>query len=227
MAYLKSPFGKFSGAIGNIVFRMTNGKGNIVGAAPASYKSPDDEGTMNRRTKFSFVVKFSAALIRLASLSIFWQKVEPVSGKRRLSKVFGTMYPQVEQLSISGVELVENADIGVTNPEVNIQSNNVQVIVSALGANQEIDTTVEKTICMEGVLQLSDPINSTSPKFIFIPVHSNDITLILNDSLTFNAPLSGSKLLQAEKYATKKAALLLVTKDAKGMPVKYSETIYN
>lgn len=227
MAYLKSPFGKFSGAIGNIVFRMTSGKGNIVGAAPASYNSPTDEATMNRRTKFSFVIKFSAAIIRLFSLSIFWKRVEPVSGKRRLSKVFKTMYPKLEQLDIIGVELVKDPEIGIPNPEINIMSYNIQAVVGALGTQWDIDTLKEKTICMEGVLQLSNPTDSNSPAFAFIPVQSNDIPLVLNDLLTFDAPLTGAKILLAQKYTTKKVALILVTKDDKGQPVKYSDTIFN
>jgi len=226
MASIKSPLGIIRGGIGNLVFRE-NGNTNTISAVPSSFNTPNDEAAVNRRTKFAFVVKFSAAIIKLFSLSIFWKRVTPV-GNRRLNKVFKTNYAIVTpNLDLTDLRLSDDPSIVVENDEINIQANGIQLSADALGADSEVVPAIEKTICAEGVLALSSPLDSAAPKFSFIPVHSNDVNIVLNDPISFNLPIHGANLLLVQRYAVKKAALVLVTKNSAGQPVQSSETLYS
>lgn len=226
MATIKSPLGRIKGTIGNLVFRNVKNL-NTISSIPASFNTPEDAASQSRRTKFRFVVKLSAAIIKLFSLHFLWTRTVPV-GNRCLNKVFMTNYGSVsDTLDISNVMLCENPAVIITNPEINIQSTNVQVVVAPIGPDQMIDAVVEKKIASEGIMFLSTPVDETAPQFAFISFSSADQDLDLTDTLTFNNPLSPANQLLAQRYSVKKTAIVLVTKDSKGDPVKGSETFYS
>lgn len=224
MAQIRSPLGKIRGRIGNLVFKQYD-ETNHIAAAPSGYNAPMDPASVSRRSKFSFVAKFSAALLKL-SVRLLWRKVS--ADNRIIVKVFKANYPLIsDQLDLAGVYLTEKPDFRVTNPEINITSSYVQVIAAALGTNQKIDTVKATKVAVEGVLCLSSPLDDGAPKVSFVSLASAEQDLVLNDSLTFNISLEGSEGLLCDRYATKKVAVVILTKDANGNPVQSSKTMTN
>lgn len=225
MASLRSPLGKIRGRIGNLVFKDFENT-NLISAAPTGYNVPTDPASVSRRTRFSFVIKLSAALLKL-SVRFFWKRSLP-AGNRILTRMFRINFPLItDSLNLNGIYLTIKPDFKTVTPELNISNGLIQAVVGPLGTTQKIDTVIATKIAMEGVVCLSEPTDSSAPKYAFIPVSSPEQDLVLDDTLTFNASISGSDAIFAERYAHKSAAVALVTKKADGTPVQCSTTIAN
>ncbi|MGE5457839.1 MAG: hypothetical protein ACM3RX_05755 [Methanococcaceae archaeon] len=227
MARLKGQImGKPKGKVGDIVFKSLYGNTLIV-SAPTSFRAPMDEASVTRRTKFRFVVKLSAAIIRLLSVKILWKKSVP-AGQSGYSYLLSNAYRRVgADLDISAVKLINKPQFVCSNPAVVVNANSIKVDMDALGAQTGIDPNVEKTASLEGVVYLSSPTSETDAPYQFIPFSSQDLAVDISTALSFTVPLVGADAITFGEYSVKKILATLVTKDADGNPVKASVTFFN
>ncbi|MGE5458110.1 MAG: hypothetical protein ACM3RX_07130 [Methanococcaceae archaeon] len=124
--------GKPKGRIGDVVFKSLYGQ-TLIASAPTSFRSPMDEASITRRSKFRFVVKLSSAIIRLLSVKVFWKKSAPV-GLSGFSYLCSSAYGKLkENNDISGVKLIEKPAFVCPNPEVTLNPSSVKVDMEALG----------------------------------------------------------------------------------------------
>lgn len=218
--------GKPKGKIGDIVFKSLYGATLIV-SAPTSFRPPMDEASITRRTKFRFVVKLSSAIIRLLSVKLLWKSSVP-SGKSGYSCLLSSAYKRLRDgLDISGIKLIEKAGFVAANPAVTLNPSSIKVDLDALGVESDIDPNIEKNISLEGVVYLSSPIDETDLPYQFLPFSSADQVVDVNTALSFTIPFHAADALTFQGYSVKKILATLVTKDAKGNPVKASVTFFN
>lgn len=218
--------GRPKGKVGDLVFKSLYGNTLIV-SAPTSFRTPMDEASITRRSKFRFVVKLSSAIIRCLSIKVLWKK-SIKDGKPAFGKLFSAAYDKVKaDLDISGVRLFNNPGFLVNNPEVTINPSSIKVDMEALGATADVNPTVEKKISLEGIVYLSSPLDETDPAYSFLPFSSDEKVLDTVTALSFTVPFSAGDALTFQGYTVKKVLAALVTKDANGDPVKASMTFFN
>jgi len=227
MAFLKRrTLGAPVGKLGDQIFKSLHQE-TIIASVPLSFHTPMDSGSIARRTKFRFMIKLSSAIFRLISVKIFWKRVLP-AGKAVCTQIFKSNYDRVDSnLNLSAVMLTQLPSFGVANTEINISADKVTISADALGAASGIDTGKEKKISCEGVLYLSNPVDSFESPYQFIPLHSIDKDIVLNDPLAFDLFVQGADQVMLQKYQAKKVLLALVTKDSVGNPVNSSVTLSN
>ena len=86
----KQVLGRISGSVGDITFRQKNGTNN-VSARPNSYTPPDDEGSVQRRSKFAYACTLAANIISIAPLKTLWES-KLTNGETAYNKTVGTNY---------------------------------------------------------------------------------------------------------------------------------------
>jgi hypothetical protein len=226
MAIIKSGnWGVLSGSFGqDVVFRSLDQK-TVICQAPASFTKPMDSASVSRRTKFRFVVKLSAAILKLVSLHIMLKK--KYSSKRIFSEVVKNTYEKVASSTLDMTAVVLAKDFGfiISGPELVLSASDAVLSGDPLGQTSGINADVEKKIAAEGVICLRNPKDPTDPPFQFIPVKSADQDLSLTAPLSFTLPIYGADVYEAAKYDDKKAIVTLITKDSNLNPVRASMTV--
>ncbi|MGE5457565.1 MAG: hypothetical protein ACM3RX_04360 [Methanococcaceae archaeon] len=218
--------GRPKGKVGDLVFKSLYGNTLIV-SAPTSFRTPMDEASVTRRSKFRFVVKLSSAIIRLLSIKLLWKK-SIKDGKPAFGKLFSSAYSKVKaDLDISAVHLFNDPGFILNNPAVTINPSGIKLDMDALGATADVDPTKEKTVSLEGIVYLSSPADPTDPAYSFLPFSSEDVALDTATALSYTVPFAGSDAITFQSYTVKKVLAALVTKDANGVPVKASMTFFN
>lgn len=82
--------GNLSGKLGNLSARISYGR-TILAARPASYNSPNDAATMERRGKFLATVRFALQVMNLSALNELWKQVKP-NGISVFNQIVSTNY---------------------------------------------------------------------------------------------------------------------------------------
>lgn len=86
--------GTAKGKIGNFVYRRTKKIGNsYISMAPKKYRKTKKVGAINNRSKFSLLVKFSAAVNSSVFLKHAW-KISRLEGKSSYTKIFKSNHYQ-------------------------------------------------------------------------------------------------------------------------------------
>jgi hypothetical protein len=224
MATLQQPIlGKISGSVGSITFRKKNGV-NYVSARPSSFLASNDDASINRRSRFAFSCKLSAAMISLAPIKSLWD-AETEDGHSAYNTIVGTNYKFVSTDTVTEQTfLTPGLGFGIKTTSINIASSGIQVVTEAIGTNAGIDLTKETTVQLAAILSLSSPADETVDDFFLIPLLSSAQTLALETALTFSASFNNQEQQLYNKYNTRKALFALVTLDAEGNPVHYSST---
>jgi hypothetical protein len=224
MATLQQPIlGKISGSVGGITFRKKNGV-NYVSARPSSFLASNDDASINRRSRFAFSCKLSAAMISLAPIKSLWN-AETADGHSAYNLIVGTNYRFVSVDSVlEQAFLTPGLGFGIKTTSINIASSGVQVVTEAIGTNAGVVQASEATVQLATILSFSAPVDETVDGFFLIPLLSSPQTLALDAALTFSIPLTNQEQQLYAKYNTRKALFALVTLDADGNPVHYSGT---
>lgn len=227
MAFLRNKvLGMPTGKVGDLIFKSLHGS-TLIASPASSFRTPMDEASVTRRSKFRFVVKLSSAIIKLLSIKVLLKK-NVINGKSAFNNIVSSAYDRVSgNNDISKVKLLEKIGFVVPNPAVTMNPTSIKIDTDALGDSAGIDAAVEKTVSLEGVVYLSSPLESTDPAYCFIPFSSDDITLDTATALSFTVPFLAGDGVTYQGYSVKKVLAALVTKDANGEPVKASMTFFN
>ena len=218
--------GKISGSLGDITFRQRNGK-NYVASRPSKYTSPQDADTMERRSRFALSVKLASVINSIPQLKEIWISKIP-SGSSVFNYLVKTNYRLVSPESVTDSTCLTPASgFGLSINSINIDSENINVVLNAIGTRTGIDTEVEKNIMLVSVLCLSSPSEVILDKSLLLPLISEPQPVALDSQLTFALELTSQAGQLFDKYADKKFIFALVTIDDGNNAVHYSNTFSN
>jgi hypothetical protein len=220
----KAVLGRFSGRIGDTVFRQRNGK-NFVGTRPRSYTPPADQGSVDRRSRFTFSAKLAQAVYTIPELAAFWKPKTP-DGMTIPNYIFQKNVLIVNPDSVSDLTTITpEHSFPIVCSSAAFASNAIAVSLAAIGNAARIDVTKEPNAKLAYVLSLTKPSNGTYPDFTFISGTSDTKPLVLDSALSFNIALSAQDAASIGSYADRKILLALLTVDAANAPVEYSGTV--
>jgi hypothetical protein len=220
----KAVLGKVSGSLGDITFRQRNGR-NFLSTRPSSYPVSTDINTINRRGRFAFASKLSAAINSIPHFKTRWH-TEAANGESEYNVVLGVNYRFVTPDSITDTtQLLPGIGFRVKASATEISSNGVHVVLDPIGSNAGIDMNIEKTVQLSAIISLSNPSDDTAAKFAIIPISSAEQAVGLDGSLTFSQAWSDQESQIFQKYRICKAMFALITIGENGHPVHYSNAV--
>ncbi|MGD8307760.1 MAG: hypothetical protein PVF17_13965, partial [Ignavibacteria bacterium] len=122
------------------------------------------------------------------------------------------------------VTLVPDLGFNVTATSIIVSSSTIQVDIDPIGSTWEIDPAFEISIQLYSILFLSNPVdNMVKDHSILIPLSASQI-LSLDTALSFSAGLSNQQSQLFDKYQVHKGFFTILSFDAVGNAVHYSNT---
>ena len=219
--------GRVRGKVGNLVYRITNGNTSLC-ALPTNRKIDNTPAAVVRKSKFRIVVKFAKAVNSLLSLKYFWKifSEETIDLKKSaFNKMVKKNYSRISDTTVLDTAyMVPSFGFNADASEVAITDTAITVDIDPLGTLTGIDLNVETQVDVQCVVCLTAPVAPDEKPVSFFSGMSGKITLSLTNPLTFSIPLVDSQSGLINAYSGKKVFLALVTYDANGIPVKYSNT---
>jgi hypothetical protein len=218
----KSVLGKPTGAVGDILFRLKDGR-TIIGTRPVSYMPGTDQKSVDRRHRFGITATYSKAVNSIASLKSVWDNVTP-NNISPYNGIFKASYPFITPTDVSDsarvAPLLFGFDVHTTSVVINETS--VAITIDPIGTNAGIDTLVEKFVQLALVIKCKTASSEELPALMFIPLKSSSLTLNLTTALTFNITLSDQDSELYSLYTTHKSYFAFVTLTDDGKAVHYS-----
>ena len=223
--------GRASGKVGNLVYRITNGKTSLC-TPPLKPKVSTKPEVIARKNRFRLTIKFASAVNKLLPLKYFWKNVIVTTTdehKSAYSKIIKKNYPYVGEFGLSDlIYLVPTFGFGVTPGTIELANTGISVELDPLGTGEDIDLTVEKKAQLACILFADTPATDLNlPQYDFIWQLSDKVNLNLVSSLAFSIPLTGPKTEIFDAYTNKKAFFALITLDALDNPVRFSGTFHS
>ncbi len=221
--FRKEILGKVSGSLGDITFRQRNGK-SYLSTRPESFIPGMDENSIARRGKFSLSIKLAKAINTIPNLKVIWLKDTP-QGASVFNHIMRTNYPMVSSTDLTGlVKLVPSLGFNVNNPVVVLGPSEVKVNLDAIGNSTDINITAENSLKIVSVVYLSNPSDSSMKKDEFLTFVSESKVIDLSAPLEFNISLSDVESQMFAIYQNRKGFFAVVTFDAAGNVIHYSNT---
>jgi hypothetical protein len=223
----KSVLGKPSGAVGDILFRLKDGR-TIIGTRPVSYMPGTDQKSVDRRRRFGLTATYSKAVNSIASLKSVWDNATP-NNISPYNGIFKASYPYITPTDVSVsakvVPMLFGFDVDTTSIVINETS--VAIAIGPIGTNANIDTLVEKYIQLAVVIKCKDGTVAELPELMFIPLKSTQMTLNLTSAINFSITLADQDSELYSLYTTHKSYFAFVTLTDDGKAVHYSKNFAN
>jgi hypothetical protein len=224
MAILTSSLGNLSGKVGNLVFRVINGK-NYVSKAPGKQKGTISPERKSSAIKFGATGKIAAAINSVPELQDIWKK-QFKTKKSVFTKIFKSIYGQMtgKDFNKSGSILpVRGFPI---KGLVTTGRNNIFVEADAPGENSGITEVTEKFIQAAGIIVFKEPVNCTVPETKVSDIVSwPPQELRLYEPQLFCFVLNSEQQQEMQSYGKKEYHIHLVTRDEDGEVASFSEMI--
>jgi len=219
----KAILGKVSGALGDITFRQRNGK-NFLSTRPGSFVPGKDPASVARREKFALTIQLSRAINSISELKSVWSSVA-APGISGYNQMIRANYPMISATDISGlIKLAPSLGFNVTNPAVTLGPSEVTANTDAIGNLAGIDVASEPSIKLVSVVYLSNPVDDLVGAYTFLTFVSDVKDTDLTTALSFTFTLSDVETQWFARYQDKKGFFALLTLDATGKVVHYSNT---
>lgn len=220
----KQILGQAQGALGDITFRKRNGK-TYLSTRPGSFTPGMDENSIARRGKFSVTIKFAKAINSVPILKNIWEKNAP-AGVSTFNHIMRTNYAMIGSGSLTTalVRLTPSLGFNVNNPVVALGPASIKVNLDAIGTSAGIDVLNEPSLKLVSVVYLGNPTDSSLKKNDFLTFVSDVKTTDLLSAMEFNTALSDVEAQMFEIYQNRKGFFAVVTLDAAGNAVHYSNT---
>lgn len=219
--------GRASGKVGNLIYRITNGQTSLC-SAPLKQKPATDPLVIARRNKFRTVLRLASSMNSITPLKILWKNTEVFGVKTTLSafsRMIKKNYPYVSEFGLNdGVYMGPTFGFGITTTDVTVSDSAIDVTIDPIGTEEGIDTNIEKFIALACVLLVTDPIDQNLPVYDLYQGLSSNVVLNLANPLSFSIAIEGDVQEMYNAYETRKAFLILITTDALGTPVHFSQT---
>ncbi len=223
----KSVLGKPTGAVGDILFRLKDGR-TIIGTRPVSFMPGMDQKSIDRRHRFGNTAKFSKAVNSIPSLKSVWDNATP-NNISPYNGIFKASYPFITPVDVNDTGRVAPLLFGfdVETTSVVINATSVAIAIDPIGTNAGIDLLVEKYIQLAVVIKCKDATLEELPDLMFIPLKSTQQTLSLTTALNFSITLADQDSEIYSLFTTHKSYFAFVTLTEDGKAVHYSTNFVN
>ena len=224
MAILTSCLGNLSGKIGNLVFRVRNGK-TYVSKAPGKQKKMLSPERMQHAIKFGVTGKITGLINSISDLREIWQKHYKTK-KSVTAKIFKSIYSQMDEKDFAkSGSLMPDHGFKIMG-KVTTGLNHILVETEALGDKSGVPEEKEKHIQAVGILVLRDPNNETVPETRMEAIVSWPPEELNHTELqTFLFQISREMEMEMRIYRKREYHIHLITRDADGGVASYSEII--
>ncbi len=170
----KSPLGKVQGSLGDMAFRQKKGGTNVIAMRPKKpYTPPQDQASIDRRSRFKFSAKLAQSIISIPELAAVWQPVTP-AGMSPFNYIIQKNDMLVNPASVGDLTTI-TPDIGF---EFNCTAQSIpldltgaiapSVALAALGTETGIDVSKEPNLKLAYVIAMGNPANNSLPTFWLI-----------------------------------------------------------
>jgi hypothetical protein len=218
----KSVLGKPTGAVGDILFRLVDGR-TVIGTRPVSYMPGTDQKSIDRRHRFGNTAKYSRAVNSVPALKSVWDNATP-NNISPYNGIFKASYPYITPSDVLDtakvVPLLFGFDVDITT--ATIDETSVDVVIGPIGTNANIDLLVEKYIQLCVVIKCKTATVEELPDLMFIPLKSVELSLDLTNPLTFSITLADQDSEIYSLYTAHKSYFAFVTLTDAGKAVHYS-----
>ena len=219
----KSVLGKVSGAVGDLLFRLRNGK-NFIGMRPSSFMPGTDPDSIARRNRFRIDGKFSSAVNSINPLNALWEKFTP-STMLPFNYIFKLNYYNVIAEDMTdAAQLVPDVGFDVPGPTITMSSSQIQVQTLAIGTGTGIDPLIETDFQLVAVVYMKDKTDENYQDYMFLQFVFDKQTLSLVDPLTFTIDLSDAQAILYNRYNVHTGYFALLSLDALEEPIHFSNT---
>ncbi|MFA7360356.1 MAG: hypothetical protein WC139_04905 [Candidatus Kapaibacterium sp.] len=226
MAYVRDQhLGVIQGALGPQVFKNRRGKSYVAQLPHSSGKTPS-VNVINVRKKFGVITRFAKSVNSIPALKTVWDIATP-DNMSPFNGIFKTNYSNVTTSDVLSTALIVPRfyGFGITSTDLTVDETSINLSIDPIGTDSSIDTNVEKFIQLCAVLKCTDPSIVDSPGIIFAPVMSSNVILNLANPLSFTIEFKDFEQAIYEAYDTHLTFLALVTLDADGKAIHYSEEL--
>lgn len=224
MAYVRDQhLGVIQGALGPQVFKNRRGKSYVAQLPHSSGKAPS-VNVINVRKKFGIITRFAKSVNSIPELKTVWDNATPDS-MSPFNGIFKTNYSNVTSSDVLSTALIVPMFYGfaITSTDLTVDGTSISLAIDPIGSDSSIDTNVEKFIKLCAVLKCTDPTLDGSPAIMFLPVMSSNVVLNLVNPLSFTIEFKDFEQAIYAAYDTHLTFLALVTLDADGKAIHYSE----
>jgi len=223
--------GRASGRVGNLVYRIKDGKTYLC-SPPLKPKASTKPEVIVRRNRFKLTLMLSSALNKLLPLKYLWKNVNVTTTdehKSAFTKMIKKNYQYVHEFDLTNlIYLAPTFGFGVTESDITLTNTSITVELDPIGTGEAIDLNIEKNVQLACVLFVDTPATDTNlQKYDFIGQMSDKVVLSLTNPLSFSIPLEGPKSEIFDAYTNKKAFFALITLDALDVPVQFSQTFHS
>jgi len=228
MARIKNELtGRASGKVGQQIYRITNGITSLC-ALPASLKTSYSVKSMIVRSRFRLCIKTAKAMMQLSQLKYFWKNISITAGDHNstpLNKSMKRIYPFVLKDSLDNIlPIVPALGFVATKSAVTLANNQVEVELLAIGNGEGIDPLIETHFQLACIIYCSSAVDDRYTPYDHIWCISENIAVNLVTPLTISINLKSAKSTLFDMYATHKAYFTLISMNADGVPVRFSDT---
>jgi hypothetical protein len=216
----KSIFGSPSGKIGDLIFKIRNGK-VYISTAPVNVKVSNSPKSIKSRNSFGFMGSLSCAVIKNFYINLLWDKSEiPCENARnKFSHINSPLLAGSRDLNL--IRLVPSEELFPA------------VLLSAESEDDKITLTFEPfdvpyidlffpLISAHGFFHLYDANEAAAKAHYFIPVISAKIPYLKGAGHTFTIPFDNTMI---SKYNSIELCITLIFENQSGEPVYCSENV--
>lgn len=219
--------GRATGKVGQQIYRIRDGKTSLC-ALPASFTVSQSVKAVEGRSRFGLAIKVTKAMGKLSQLKYIWKHTSLTSGDENRSpynKMMKEIYPYVFKDDLDVVmPIVPGLGFIAEKSSVTLASDEITAVINAIGNAQGIDPLVETSFQLACIVYCKSPLDERKAPYDFIWCLSEAIPVNLIASQTFSIALAGMKTTLFGLYSTHKAYFTLMTLNADGVPVRFSDT---
>jgi len=228
MARIKNELtGRASGKVGQQIYRICNGQTSLC-ALPASFNVSQSEKSLEVRARFSLGLKLAHGMCEIPHLKYFWKNTSVSAGDSKrtpFNKMMKANYPYVLKDGLDAIlPIVPGLGFIAEKSSVTLANDEITAAINAIGTLQEIDPAVETSFQLLSLVFCTSPTDERWAPYKFIYCASEPIALNLATPLSLSITLAGQKTTLFNMYSTHKAYFTLITLNADGVPVHYSDT---
>jgi hypothetical protein len=220
---LTQVLGVMSGSVGDIVFRRRGGR-SYVSAHPSGYTPRTDAATTARKKQFKTALEIAKNINSIPMLKAIWP-ADPTKATSKFNKMVSVNYKLVSGTDLTGQPtLTPEQGFSIPSAVVEIGANAVTFTADALGVDLGIDTSIEKTYIVTGLIVMNAPTDPLSPDIEILKFSAAKVNLDLINPIQASMPLSGIDQQLLAKYTNKRAFFAFFTLDSAEKVVKHSAT---
>jgi len=139
--------------------------------------------------------------------------------------IFKANYHNITKDNVTNTAiLAPSVGFRATTSSIDVSNTEVTATLNALGTSSEINTAIETSIIMAGLVYCKGLLDPNFKEKYFMAFKSDSVSINLATSLSFTITLSDVESQIFDKFSTQKGFLVFVTLDDAGKPVRYSNT---